>query len=116
MGFRTTIILDNDNLDILYQDQEIGRKIYQQVNGYMQHTDGEFGPLGHVVEQAHADVARLAIIKDFDVHELTSIHWGLTSGDPALELLKQAVDVLGYKLVKKPIPKEPIEQVGGVKK
>jgi len=109
MGHRTTIIIDNDNLDILLQDQFIGRKICEAIVGYNTTNEGSFGPLGQVIEQSHADITKLGILGacgQFNFIELS--RGGVQLSDPlkdiTLDLIKGIADELGYRLTKKPIP------------
>ena len=112
MVYRTTIILNNDFLELLTDDPGIGRKIKNAVSEYRFFNNEDFGNLGNVVEQDHADVAKLVIIGEngqFDITELASIamHPGAPNDDSAkLILLAKAADKLGMKLIKKPKRKQ----------
>lgn len=103
MGFRTTIILNNDHLDLLKTDPDIGNKIYQAACGFNFFHDGNIGNLGQVVDVSHADVARVGILcpnGTFSFAEMaSSTNW--QDDNIQLNLLKEAADKLGYRLVKK---------------
>ena len=108
MGYRTTIIINNDHIDLLDSDKQIADKIRKAILGYnMADHYGNFGNLGHVVEQAHADITKLVIIGKngrFDVTELASIattHNVPDDGSTELVLLAKAADALGLRLVQK---------------
>jgi hypothetical protein len=106
MGYRTTILIDNDHTDVLLLDQSIGKKIYNAVHGFNHTSDGRFGNLGGVIEQAHADVARLMVIGangSFSGDVLASIPYTPHEDNPAVILLKEAAFELGYKLVKRSV-------------
>lgn len=105
MGYRTTIIINNDRADILQTDADIGRKIYSAVLGYCLKHEGSFGPLGEVVEQAHADTVKLIVIGkngSFTAEELAANPYNPKNVNVELALLKEAADRLGYHLVKSP--------------
>ena len=107
MGFRTTVVFNNDHLELLIQDPNIGRRIYQAVTGYGYDHDGSLQQLGEVVEQAHADHTKLIILGkggSFSADVLANSHWN--APDIEMTLLKEAADRLGYKLTKKPIKKD----------
>lgn len=102
MGHRTLIMLNNDHLESLKSDQEIGRRIYNAAIG----AQDDFGPVGQVVERAHADTVNLAIIGlngSFSVTSLSTSYW--SNPTQILDLVRVAADSLGFKLVKKPEPK-----------
>lgn len=102
MGFRTTIILNNDHLELLRTDPGVGNRIYDAACGFGFSNDGDFGNLGQVVEQHHADVVVLGILGakgTMSFKELSYTYWRDTN--PELTLLKEAADKLGYRLIKK---------------
>jgi hypothetical protein len=104
MGFRTTIILNNDLLEDLVTKPNIGKDIHDAVLrfGYGEPGNVSFGPLGDVVEQSHADFSKLAIIGaggSFDIDVLAVSCWN--DKEAQLDMLKIAADKLGYKLIKK---------------
>lgn len=104
MGWRTILILNNDNLDILSSDQDIGRKIYRAVLQKATRESVDLGPLGVVVEQSHADVAKLLVVgKDgtFGVEGLATLAYSHQDKNPILTLLTAAAAELGYDLIKK---------------
>lgn len=108
MGFRTTVILYNDQCSEWQNDPELGKKIARAMNFAMslKETDNPDASLGYgrVVQCAHADTQTLGILDSYYFRPLTHGHWhqGQKLEDMKLKLLKQAADELGYKLVKKP--------------
>jgi hypothetical protein len=107
MGHRTVVVFNNDHLDVLRQDQEIGRKIQLAILKYCVNPDeAVIGNLGYVAEQAHADLAKLVIIGNkgqFGLVELAGLHNSHNDPECELTLLKQAADNMGYSLVKKQV-------------
>ena len=105
MGYRTTLIINNDNLDLLTSDPDITNKIKTAILGG---NNGNLGPLGCVVEQAHANMTKLVVLGhngSFSIKELSMMNTRCVNVEDSdlliLELLRQAADNLGYKLIKK---------------
>ncbi len=97
MGIRTTILIDNDNVELLKQDPEIGSKIYRAIM-----EGGDFGTLGSAVEQSYTNSSRLVIIGkggSFDIEVLATVP--TLDDDCEVELIRQAADKFGYRLSKK---------------
>ena len=106
MGYRTTLIINNDNLELLQADPRIGTRLLTAILGYnINPTHGNLGPLGCVVEQAHADTVKLVILGkngSFDMEELAVNPYNPKNLPIEVALLKSAADKLGYYLTKKP--------------
>ena len=109
MGYRTLVIFNNDHLDTLLSDKNIGEKIKNAIQGFDYREDADkIGNLGLVVERDHADVAKLVIIGkngQFGITELSTLYTtgnAPDDGSTELLLLSKAADALGYKLAKKP--------------
>lgn len=128
MGFRTVVVLSNDQASEWEKDPELGKKIAMAMNfamGTMTEEDKHHANLGYgrVVECAHADQNTLAVIHD---RTITPIGYGFgerfQNDDKAtLAMLKNAAEKLGFTLTKKRVPKakvvaQVIEQVNGAKK
>lgn len=99
MGFRTVVVLFNDQASEWKTDQALGENIYQAMHDS---KDRQLS-YGRVVECVHADTQTLGILHDYQFTPLAHTHWHRqqTANDRAIELLKQAADSLGYCLVKK---------------
>jgi hypothetical protein len=101
MGFRTLVLINNDHDNLLLDDPNVGNRIHEAVNGYNLRHSGDLGRLGHVVEQAHADVVRLAIIGEdgsLDVNTIATTY--SDNPDQRLVLLQTFADQMGYALKK----------------
>lgn len=111
MGYRTVVMLDNDWCDKWSKDPELGAKISQAMN-FVHRPDHErgqvMGQYGRVVECVHADtqtLVRLDHYQGFDVLAQTWRSFGPSTDEDTLEMLKNAADKLGYRLVKKSVKK-----------
>ncbi len=104
MGFRTLIEINNDNMELLTQDPQVGGKIKQaSLDFYCGVGDGEIGNLGQVLDVSHTGITKLMVISPFDTETLATASWN--ADNVKFELLSEAADKLGYRLVKKPTPK-----------
>ncbi len=106
MGFRTVVILFNDQASEWEKDPSLGKKIAQAMNhanSKERPHDADLG-YGRVVECAHADTQTLGVLNSYNFMPLTYSHWfpNQSNEDMQLALLKQAADKLGYRLTKKP--------------
>ena len=115
MGFRTTVILYNDQAGTWENDPELGKKISHAMNfamGTMNEDDRREASLGYgkVVECAHADLNTLAMISGYDLRKLghSSSHRNEADEKIMMDLLKSAADKLGFKLTKKVAPKKRV--------
>lgn len=107
MGFRTIVVLNNDRANEWANDPTLG----QQIQGAMNHAMGvKYDPrqaleggYGNVASCQHADVQMLVAVNHFSVEKLATTHWhsGQKPDEVSLNLLREAAEKLGYKLVKK---------------
>ncbi len=106
MGFRTVVILFNDQAHEWSKDAKLGEKISSAMNHAMSGKPSEesFIGYGRVVECVHADVQTLAVVDSYNFKPLAHGHWhqGQTDEDMQLKILKEAAEKLGYRLVKQP--------------
>jgi len=105
MGFRTMVMLYNDEASKWQNNTHLGSDIYHaatNVHSGMAHFDG-----GQVVSCEHADTQVLSVIDSYSYRPLAFSHWQRenTNADTELQLLTQAAEKLGYKLTKKATPK-----------
>ena len=100
MGYRTVVILNNDQAGVWERDPELGRKIAIAMN----YASGDGADLGYgrVVECTHTSVQTLAEIDGLDMTSLSHSQWNPNQirGDVTLQLLRQAAAKLGYNLTK----------------
>lgn len=115
MGFRTTVVLFNDQAHTWENDPQLGKKISHAMNfamGTMNEQDQRDAHLGYgqVVECAHADLQTLAVLSGYSMKAVGHSSLGRNQNDDAamLELLRSAADKLGMKLTKKPTPKKAV--------
>lgn len=109
MGYRTLVILYNDQASQWENDPELGKKIARAMSHAMGATRDRDSHLGYgqVVECAHADTQTLGIVNCYDFKPVAHGHWYRGQADEAmqLQLLKDAADKLGFRLTKKPVKK-----------
>ena len=110
MGYRTVVMLDNDWCDKWSKDPELGAKISEAMNytdrNHPRNYLNPLGQYGRAVECVHADtqtLVRLDGYQGFDVVAYTSRSFGPSTDEDMLDLLKDAADKLGYRLVKKSV-------------
>lgn len=115
MGFRTTVVLYNDQASTWENDPELGKKISHAMNfamGTMNEEDKRGASLGYgkVVECAHADLNTLAMISGYDLRKMghSSSHRNDADDKIMMDLLKSAADKLGFRLAKKSVPKNRV--------
>lgn len=98
MGYRTVVVLANDDQHNWEQDAELGAKIARAA---AQHDRPCFG-YGTIVEVEHADRQTLVVLDSYDGKAIATKNWTPREDqfDLELSLLKQAASRLGYKLVK----------------
>jgi hypothetical protein len=109
MGFRTVVILYNDQCSEWENDPTLGKKIAHGMNDAMNYnisnsrTSNAYLGYGKVVQCMHADTQTLAII---DGYQFTPIghgfqhHDGESSENLMFKLFKSAAEHYGYKLIK----------------
>lgn len=105
MGFRTVVVLNNDQAHEWENDPELGKKIWlgASMKGYQNHPDRHF-QYGEVVEQVHADTQTLAVLDGYGGKPVAYTHWHRGQSDEVrnLALLKELADKMGYLISKKP--------------
>ncbi len=104
MGFRTVVVLSNDQAHEWEKDPELGRKIFIQANGYGRNGDFQYGT---VLECVHADLQTLAVLDGYSGKPVAHTHWSphQTEEHKQLDLLKRFATSLGYNVSKKPTKK-----------
>lgn len=106
MGFRTVVVLFNDQASQWQSNPNLGQAIFQASAEAMKHkpgADAELAGYGRVVECRHADEQTLGVFNHYQFQPIAYSHWfsGQTNEAMQLTLLKEAAEKLGYKLVKK---------------
>lgn len=108
MGFRTVVVLNNDQSHEWENDPELGKKIFLAASAKTFSGEHEaarkFFPYGQVVEQVHADTQTLAVFDGYSGQAVSHAHWyrGQTDQEKNLALLKALADQMGYRMIKKP--------------
>lgn len=97
MGFRTVIILNNDQSHEWDHDPDLGRKILRAAARI---TDF---PYGSIAECVHADTITLGVVDGLQFVPVSydSWHANQDATDTTLKLLNTAAEKLGYRLVKR---------------
>jgi len=110
MGFRTTVVLYNDQCGAWGSDAQLGQKIAHGMNYAMnpESVNKWDSPsnldYGRVIECAHADTQRLLAMDGYMGHWMPGSAFyraGENKDDMKVRLLREAADAMGYKLVKK---------------
>ena len=108
MGFRTVVVLFNDQASEWENDPSLGKKISRAKNfatgrplglGKNDIHKANIG-YGRVVECAHADTQTLAVLDSYNMTQIAHSRWNPNDKDVELKLLKEAAEKLGYKIVK----------------
>ena len=109
MGFRTVVVLSNDQAHEWQRDPELGNKIFHAAS--KQWCGGEEGkqrarqelPYGEIVEQVHADCQTLAVLDGYSGQAIVHTHWARNQTEESrnLALLKELANFLGYSVRKK---------------
>jgi len=106
MGFRTVVVLNNDQAHEWESDLSLGRQIWMASCTLGRKDPGihEF-QYGQVVEQVHADTQTVAFLDGYGGKAVAHYHWycGQTEEQKNLQLLKALADKLGYRVSKKPV-------------
>ena len=111
MGFRTVVVLNNDQSFEWENDAELGRKIFLAASAKCFGNDAQraqrYFPYGDIVEQVHADCQTLAVLDGYSGAPIAHSHWqrGQTDAQRDLALLKDLADRMGYRISKKPTKK-----------
>jgi len=112
MGYRTVVMLSNDWVHEWSKDPELGAKISQGMHytheSHPRHHLNPLGQYGRVVECVHADTQTLVALdgyQGFDALAYTSRVFGPSTDEDMLNLISDAADKLGYRLVKKSVKK-----------
>lgn len=104
MGINTTVLILNDYLHDIEKDEGFG---FRLSGGIQAHNLGSKSDLyiGHgtkIISSVHADYSSLLVVGENTGSRLAiSKNYKIPESDVNLELLKQAADNLGYKLIKK---------------
>lgn len=102
MGYRTVIILDNDQQHVWGNDQSLGQKILKAQHGGLD-KNFSIGNYGAVVQCVHTDEQTLMLVDSLSATTLSARHWDNRDEEnyAQLMLLMAAAEKLGYELVKK---------------
>ena len=105
MGYRTVVVLNNDQASTWENDPELGKKIARDM---FRHSKDRYTPLeligGKVLECVHADTQTLAVLDGYDGRPVAYTNWyrGQDQAAQELALLKELANKLGYRISKKP--------------
>lgn len=106
MGFRTVVMLSNDQAHEWEKDAELGRKIAIAMN-HANSADrkhlANVGGYGRVVECVHADSQTLAVLDGYTFFDdIAGKGWasGEDRKEVATKLVREAAKSLGYRLIK----------------
>ncbi len=104
MGFRTIVLLHNDDQHNWSKDPDLGNLIATAASSPRSQDEPQrVGPgYGTVIECTHADTQRLAVLDSYSMTTLATGHWATGNLEKMrdLALLKLAAQKLGYKMVK----------------
>jgi hypothetical protein len=102
MGYRTTVILFNDQAEEWMKDPELGRKIFT-ATGRMNGLDPGSLNYGRVVECCHADTQTLAVVDSYNFEPISHDFFTMNEpdADRNIKLLRMAAEKLGFELKKK---------------
>ena len=104
MGYRTLVMFNNDVVDQIKDDPGFGKRLHHLIlQGTNPYNREGLSSVAWVVCQEHADVQKLAFIDGFEVKTLARRNWyrDCKQDEQALQLLKDAADAAGYRLVRK---------------
>lgn len=110
MGYRTVVILYNDQQHEWQKDTQLGERIAHaaSVVGFnLASANGGNLGYGQIAECVHADVQTLAVIDSYNMRPLVHSRWrpNETNEELQLRLLREYAASLGYHVVKNPLPK-----------
>lgn len=99
MGYRTVVVLANDDQHNWEQDPELGKKIAASAARINRAGQPRF-EYGNIVEVEHADCQQLVVLDSYNGTVLAEKGWyrNETQTETELALLKQAAEKLGYCL------------------
>ena len=99
MGYRTVVVLANDDQHNWEQDAELGAKIARAAAQHGRDDSPCFG-YGTIVEVEHADRQTLVVLDSYNGKAIAEKHWTPREDQFEIELslLKQAAARLGYRL------------------
>lgn len=104
MGYRTVVILSNDDMPSWENDPELGEKIASGASTSYRTPDSRCGfQYGDIAECVHADQQSLMLIDGYNAQTLTTSNWrpGETEEETNLRVLKLLAEKMGYSLRKK---------------
>ncbi len=91
MGYRTVVILSNDDMPSWENDPELGKKIARAAATSFPSSDSRCGfQYGDIAECVHADQQSLMLIDGYNAQTLTASNWrpGETEEETNLRMLK----------------------------
>jgi hypothetical protein len=108
MGFRTVVVLNNDQAHEWENDPNLGEKIWTSASLLGHPELNDRFQYGNIVEQVHADTQTLAVLDGYGGKPVAYTHWNREQTDEVrnLALLKDLADRMGYRISKKPKAKK----------
>jgi len=99
MGYRTVVVLANDQQHVWESDPRLGAKIAASAARINRAGQPQF-EYGNIVEVEHADCQQLVVLDSYHGTVLAEKGWyrNETQAEAELALLKQAAEKLGYRL------------------
>ncbi len=118
MGFRTVVVLSNDQAHEWSKDPELGKKItqaaaYHDLNDHFKSLARQALPYGEIVQCVHADTQSVVVCDGYGGKVIAGTLWytGQTEESKQMELLKAHAEALGYRVVKKSTKVAPLGAV-----
>jgi hypothetical protein len=112
MGFNTTVIVLNDALDQIEKDPNFGKNLSRAImslpikGGSVDVHAGNHCNAAAVIESHHADYSALVLVGgNYGSVVGKSFGWSHHEKEAQLCMLKNILDDLGYRIVKKSVPK-----------
>jgi hypothetical protein len=105
MGFRTVVVLFNDQCSEWENDPDLGKRISHAMNHATDRKRSNLADIGYgrVVECAHADCQTLAVLDGYMLRPL--VHTLYRRGEPEDErnvrLLRDLAGQMGFRVVRK---------------
>lgn len=99
MGYRTVVVLANDDQHNWEQDPELGKKIAKAAAN-VQRLGFQSFAYGSIVEVQHADCQRLVVLDSYNGTPIAEKYWYHSESQTEIEvtLVRQAAEKLGYRL------------------